>query len=130
MLQDEEEEEEENVETFDGIFNAHLLEDDYLDQQSYNGSMSDGSTNSSKARKQQKKEMMDEDKVQQDIRKHLNIDFDENDSDLNLRKQSMDDINNLGGLGSELEQFDDNARNEVISQEVYQEDIKVDSFIE
>lgn len=40
-LQNFSDEDPEDEEHFIGIFNAHLLEDDYLDKQSYKGSMTD-----------------------------------------------------------------------------------------
>lgn len=48
VLEDEEDEEEPDA--FDGVFNAHLLEEEYLDGQSYQGSMTDEEAQESAAK--------------------------------------------------------------------------------
>jgi hypothetical protein len=58
LIVDEEEDEEEGLENFEGIFNAHLLEDN---QDSYKGSMTDeGSNKSNKSANKQQQLKMNE----------------------------------------------------------------------
>lgn len=72
-----EEEEEDVLDNFDEYFNAHLLDEEYLDQQSYKGSMTDNESSSSTLKQQQKE--MNEQERQDDIKRHLNVDFGDND---------------------------------------------------
>ena len=89
---------------FDGIFNAHLLDDEYLDSQPYMGEQySDNSGDSEDTMKRKLLKYggftkipyaeMSEHALRKDIKKHLNVDFgnSENDSSASYREDSDDD---------------------------------------
>jgi len=50
---------------------------------------------------------MDEEEIQADIKKHLNVDFGDEEVRRSMRLGSLDDMGGLG-LGRELAQFHDN----------------------
>lgn len=100
------EEDEEAYENFEGIFNAHLLEDEYLDQQSYKGSMTDEDSSLVENK------LMNEQEREEDIKKHLNVDFSENEENeqAHLRRISIEEYQD-SGLGAELENYNRNNDN-------------------
>mmetsp|Transcript_15904 Transcript_15904/g.26804 ORF Transcript_15904/g.26804 Transcript_15904/m.26804 type:complete len:202 (+) Transcript_15904:1-606(+) len=79
-------EDDDGLEHFDGIFNAHLLEEEYLDSQPYQGDVtfSDNSEENKQAEQHNTSQInkpRDEAEIQEDLKKHLNIDFTERDGE-------------------------------------------------
>ena len=86
IVDPEDEEEYGDEDPYDGVFNAHLLEEDYLDAQEYEGSMSDYVDSD---------DQKNEEKIRKDVQKHLNIHFeDEEYGDQSQSSQSEYDEKN------------------------------------
>ena len=102
----------EEDEAFEGRFNAHLLEDEVLDQDSYKGSMTDDESNKSASNIEETvppPKQMDAEEIKADIQKHLNLDFGDGEEE-RRRGMGLGSIDEFrgNGLGGELEQYLDN----------------------
>lgn len=100
-MHDEDFSDDNEPEYLEGVFNAHLLEDEVMDQNSYKGSMTDESNQSSEKRFDNSKDQLD---IESDIKKHLNVDFGE-DENPERNRLSIGDEKYADGLASELDGF-------------------------
>lgn len=95
------EDEEEYNDVFEGIFNAHLLDEEYLDQQPYEGETSFSQESDRQSAVQTVPPVYqprDEEEIKEDLKKHLNIDFNEdNDND----DESIDADDHFQYIGQE-----------------------------
>jgi hypothetical protein len=88
----------------DGVFMAHLLDEEFLDSQSYHGSDDVISP----------RPVLEGEDLQADIKKHLNVDFaSEEGSQRSISEHNQsrrDSLQSLDNLANQLDEFDDKPK--------------------
>lgn len=113
LIYEESDEDEEEPEALTGIFNVHLLDEEVLDQQEYLGSATNSLNSSQQEEQITNKLPMEEEELQADFKKHLNVDFNSDYEEEQLRtsipRKSLE-VNdyNENNLAEQLEGFQNN----------------------